>query len=811
MASVADVYARLILDDAQAKKDLGKFGTDPAAQTAGKNLGKSVTTGLGKAFTAAGASSGLMLSGAVEAAGAFDQQLRTIQTVATDLSDVQLAKIGDDIQGLARETGKSTDDLTAGFYDLVSAGVPAEDAIGVLRDSAKLATGALGSTAESVDLVTSALNAYGLGADQSSRVTDIFAKAVADGKVTASELGNSLAQVAPIAASAGVSLEEVSAGYALLTAKGEPAAGAATKMRAAISALLTPNEALNRIQAQTGINFTELARTDGLAVALEKLREVTAENGGEFDKLSTALEAVKDDAGGVHDVIGEFRNNLGLTEAEAKTFEDAIGKKGMGQALSELRTELGAGEEGFAKALGSTDALGFALATTGENAGAMAAQIEESGNATGLAQKQYDIASKGAEATAARAAQTVGTFLQDIGEGVLPIAGPALLTINQLGPALGGLISPAKLAGSAIGGIAGRAIPAMISGLGLIIPAITPALSAIGAAIPTIITAAMALWPVLLVAAIIAGIVFLINNPEIVDQLATFAGEVLTNIANFLGALPQILLDVFTAAFDAVIAAIPGLIGGIVQIILSIPGKVAGIGAALFRLWFGVWTKIIGFVAGVVGRIVGFVLSITGKIVNAILRIALFFQEVKTKIGATVLSLVGQVVGFFMSIPGKLISLGVQIVTNIIRGLASLPGRLADAIRNAFANLRIDIGPFHISAQGVRIDLPDIRLPSFDTGAVSVPSDMLAMVHEGEMIIPAAEAAMIRAGTGTVAVENGPSGSGGSEGGVTVNLDLYGLPMRAQTPGEVVRQIRRVGSGIIEPKTIPAWHRVPSG
>jgi hypothetical protein len=42
-------------------------------------------------------------------------------------------------------------------------------------------------------------------------------------------------------------------------------------------------------------------------------------------------------------------------------------------------------------------------------------------------------------------------------------------------------------------------------------------------------------------------------------------------------------------------------------------------------------------------------------------------------------------------------------------------------------------------------------LPSFDTGSWNLPSDMIAQVHRGEMIIPAAAAAQIRAGGGQAA------------------------------------------------------------
>lgn len=53
--------------------------------------------------------------------------------------------------------------------------------------------------------------------------------------------------------------------------------------------------------------------------------------------------------------------------------------------------------------------------------------------------------------------------------------------------------------------------------------------------------------------------------------------------------------------------------------------------------------------------------------------------------------------------------IGVKIVTAIVNGLISLPGKIADVVRRAFRNLKIDVGPFHISASGVRIDLPKIN------------------------------------------------------------------------------------------------------
>jgi len=55
---------------------------------------------------------------------------------------------------------------------------------------------------------------------------------------------------------------------------------------------------------------------------------------------------------------------------------------------------------------------------------------------------------------------------------------------------------------------------------------------------------------------------------------------------------------------------------------------------------------------------------------------------------------------------------------------------------------------------------------SFDVGAYALPSDMIIQAHQGEMILPAAEASMVRAGQASVGAF--PSGGVGGAGGVTV-------------------------------------------
>ncbi len=299
--------------------------------------------------------------------------------------------------------------------------------------------------------------------------------------------------------------------------------------------------------------------------------------------------------------------------------------------------------------------------------------------------------------------------------------GPLVLGFSQLG---GGKLITSAAAG--IGGLAGKALPLLVTGLAGLLPALGGTLAAIGSGIGGLIAAAipigMALLPVLLVAALVAAVAFLVANPEIVGQIADFASSLISGIVTFLAGLPAALLDVFGKAFSVVLGAAPGFIGEVATFILTLPFRILDLQVKLLEFFAGIFTNVLG-------KLPGFI---------------------------------GEVVRFLFSIPGKLVALGGQIVGSIVDGLASLPGKLFDVVADAFRNLRIDIGPFHISSSGVQIDLPKFELPSFTVGSPFVPRDMLAMVHAREMIIPAAESDAIRAGraalTTTPAESSAPTG-----------------------------------------------------
>lgn len=232
------------------------------------------------------------LAGAAKATAQFGDELNIINTIAQQTPE-GLKKIGEGIQNLSADTGGNLSDLTASYYDLLSAGRKVKDAQGELEVAYKLGRGALATTAESVDFLTTAMNAYGLSGDKATKVGDMFAQAVADGKVKLSEISSTFADIAPIASQYKIGLDEVAASYGFLTAKGVTAGAVTTQMNRAITELAKPKGPLAQLEERTGKSYIAIASKQGLVAALEQLRIDADKAGVSYISLFGRQEAYK--------------------------------------------------------------------------------------------------------------------------------------------------------------------------------------------------------------------------------------------------------------------------------------------------------------------------------------------------------------------------------------------------------------------------------------------------------------------------------------------------------------------------------------
>lgn len=255
--------------------------TDSVDGVAGPIAG--VTTDILK-FEAALAASGVAATGlAVKLAGDFDSQFREIATLI-DAPTEALDEFKESIKGYGRESTKSLEEINNAVYSAISAGADYTDSLDVVRAAEKLAVAGQADLGESLTTLVSSLNAYGKGMDEAESFSDLLFQTVRSGQTTLPELGNSLASVTGLAATAGVEFDELLSAVATLTATGSSTSEAVTQIRGAISNILKPTKQAKELAAELGIEFNAAAlESKGFAGLMGDVGEAT---GGSTEQMS---------------------------------------------------------------------------------------------------------------------------------------------------------------------------------------------------------------------------------------------------------------------------------------------------------------------------------------------------------------------------------------------------------------------------------------------------------------------------------------------------------------------------------------------
>lgn len=287
------------------------------------SFGKKAAIGFGAAIGALG----VLMKKAEE----FNQSISQIAT----LTEVSKGKVAKEVRAMSAEFGMAKDELTKGLYDALSAGVPKDNVFDFMRTAAKTARAGASSTAEAVDFLTTAINAYGFDAAQAGRVSDILFATVKLGKTTVSELAANFAQVAPLASASGIAFEQVMAAAASLTKQGTPTAQAMTQIRAAIIAM---NRELGdgwaaSMTLQEGMQLM----ADKAGGSADALRGLT----GRVEGALAIMALTGKGAAGAAKDLAEVANSAGaMNDAFKKTKDDAAMAKFL-QALHNISLAAG--------------------------------------------------------------------------------------------------------------------------------------------------------------------------------------------------------------------------------------------------------------------------------------------------------------------------------------------------------------------------------------------------------------------------------------------------------------------------------------
>ena len=195
---------------------------------------------------------------AIKSASDVTDGMAKIYTIATE-SQEPIAQMRQELLALSDQTGYSMDDLTEAAYQAVSASVQAEKTAGFLESAAKLARAGFTTTTQSVDLLTTIINAYGMEVEKADYISDVLLRTQNDGKTIIDELAQSMGTVVPTASAYHVSLEQLAAAYATMTKQGVSTSRATTFLNALFTELESSSKTVAKVlDQQTGKSFAQL-------------------------------------------------------------------------------------------------------------------------------------------------------------------------------------------------------------------------------------------------------------------------------------------------------------------------------------------------------------------------------------------------------------------------------------------------------------------------------------------------------------------------------------------------------------------------
>jgi len=270
---------------------------------------------------------------AARTAGEFEKSMNLIVAL-TNTTKQEIGGMTTAVLEMSRATGKGPNELAQGLYFVASSGFAGAQGLKVLEASAKASAAGLGETKVVADAVTSTLNAYKMGVEQSTHVTDILINVVKEGKGEPAAFAGALGRILPIAAAAGVSFEQVGASMATMTRIGLSAEEAATSLRGVLSSLEKPGKQAQDALAGIGLSADDVRksiRDRGLLITLQDMMERTqgnVETLGLIIPNIRALTGVLATAGSQGEeyarILGTMGNASGATETAFKTASETM-------------------------------------------------------------------------------------------------------------------------------------------------------------------------------------------------------------------------------------------------------------------------------------------------------------------------------------------------------------------------------------------------------------------------------------------------------------------------------------------------------
>lgn len=242
---------------------------------------------------------------------------RAVSEVSTLTDNISRQELEDLTQAAAVEFGTAPVEQARALYQVISAGnTDVAAATDMLTEANRVAVAGVTDTTSAFDALNAVMKPYGMEAADAAHASDLLFQTVAAGKTTIPELSANLSKITPVAAAAGISIEEVLASISAITATtGAGTDEASTQIAGAFAKTIKSSKMARTEFKRLRKGSDELKKFGDIGEAVDQLGLV-----GLIQELEKSSKFSDKSFGRIFEDVRALKGVLTLSGPAAKTF-----------------------------------------------------------------------------------------------------------------------------------------------------------------------------------------------------------------------------------------------------------------------------------------------------------------------------------------------------------------------------------------------------------------------------------------------------------------------------------------------------------
>lgn len=178
---------------------------------------------------------------AVKTAADFDSSMSNVAAISGSSAE-DMDKLRERAREMGAQTKFSAKEAGDAMGYMAMAGWDAQQMYDGLPGIMNLAAASGEDLATTSDIVTDALTAFGMKAEDSSHFADVLAQASSSANTNVSLMGETFKYIAPVAGALGYSAEDAAVAIGLMANSGIKASSAGTQLRSSLTNMIKPSK-----------------------------------------------------------------------------------------------------------------------------------------------------------------------------------------------------------------------------------------------------------------------------------------------------------------------------------------------------------------------------------------------------------------------------------------------------------------------------------------------------------------------------------------------------------------------------------------